>query len=415
MRGAQEEPDDRGLTRRGLLKGSVMSGGFLIAGGGFGGLLAGCGGGGAGSSGGGGGTTTGVTDKEIKLGLTSGNTGPYPDAGRQYTGWLQRTLEAKNKAGGVNGRKFKLVVLDDGGDTERAVANVQRLIREEQVFAMCALGSGTTAAFMDMLVGQKVPLLFPGASFDALFKPNPGVYALFPGYDVQTGAITKWAVKTMGPGSAVIVRANLPTWDQPTKQARDAITNGGGKVAAVINTAYGQPEWGSVVTRIKSADPDYVVMISTALDCGALWKELTTRGATPKKAALGVSSIVDPGFVRAAGNVPDGKVFGTVASTLPPGDPATKALQGLWPAERMGPYGLQGALAGDTIAAVFEKLGKDVSREGLTKLLDSKFGPFKTDYSSEIKSSSSHLLTNGISVATITGGEFGPSDAGFIT
>ncbi|HVO47058.1 MAG TPA: ABC transporter substrate-binding protein, partial [Steroidobacteraceae bacterium] len=74
----------------------------------------------------------GVTDTEIKIGQTM----PYSGALSVYgqIGRVQLAYFAKiNAEGGVNGRKIKLISLDDGYLPPKAVEQVRRLVEEDQV------------------------------------------------------------------------------------------------------------------------------------------------------------------------------------------------------------------------------------------------------------------------------------------
>src|ERR671920_803785 len=100
-------------------------------------LVVGCGRGneGGGGGGGGGGTTTGVTDSEIHLGTSFPLSGPA-SAYATITKGEKAYFDWVNSKGGVNGRKIKYTVLDDGYEPPRAVTNARRLVTQEQVFAV---------------------------------------------------------------------------------------------------------------------------------------------------------------------------------------------------------------------------------------------------------------------------------------
>ena len=71
-----------------------------------------------------------------------------------------------NAQGGVNGRKLKLVVRDDGYEPEKAKDAVKALIEEDKVFALAgSVGTPTGLAAVPLLTDAKVPLvgMFTGA------------------------------------------------------------------------------------------------------------------------------------------------------------------------------------------------------------------------------------------------------------
>src|SRR5215510_6497346 len=73
----------------------------------------------------------GVTDTEIKLGQTMPYSGPA--SGLSVEGKTDLAYFNKiNEEGGINGRRIRLISLDDGYSPPRTVEQVRRLIEDEQ-------------------------------------------------------------------------------------------------------------------------------------------------------------------------------------------------------------------------------------------------------------------------------------------
>lgn len=121
----------------------------------------------------------GVTDTSILIGMTSPLSGPNGAYGTDMKEVISAYFKQVNEAGGVNGRKLELVAMDDGYETDRAVANTKALINDKKVFAMVASygSSPTTAAMNDAFGPAKVPLIGTISGADSLRqspkdKPN---------------------------------------------------------------------------------------------------------------------------------------------------------------------------------------------------------------------------------------------------
>src|SRR5579863_2233066 len=102
----------------------------------------------------------GVTDTEILLGQTMPYSGPasgYAPIGHvevAYTDFI-------NDQGGINGRKIKLLSLDDGYSPPKTLEQTRRLVEEENVaFIFQQLGTPTSMATRRYLNQKKVPQLF---------------------------------------------------------------------------------------------------------------------------------------------------------------------------------------------------------------------------------------------------------------
>jgi ABC-type branched-subunit amino acid transport system substrate-binding protein len=80
----------------------------------------------------------GITDKTIKIGLTGPYTGAAAVAGQGLRAGVQIAIDEVNAAGGIDGRQVELVALDDGFEIPKLVANMKRLISQDQVYAIVA-------------------------------------------------------------------------------------------------------------------------------------------------------------------------------------------------------------------------------------------------------------------------------------
>jgi branched-chain amino acid transport system substrate-binding protein len=354
------------------------------------------------------GPDVGVSQNAIKIGLTGGLTGPIAFASRQFSGYMQKFFERLNAAGGINGRKIELTIIDDGGKGDVALQNAQRLLQQEQVFAMTTVGTATTAGILEYLTQQGVPLLFPGAYNTELISPaRPNTFALYQPYEGQIGALAKWALGKFGAGKAVIVRASIPSFDLSAKSAAAAVQAAGGSVEATLNTTYNQPEWASIVIRLKEINPDYIIVITTASDMGRMWKEITQQKAQPRKAMLGVSPLADQAFLdTSGGEIPDNVIYAAVPGTVVQTAPEANEVRDLMPNEKLGLFGLEGAASAAMMAEAFRQLGADLTRAKLIDLLSSKFGPFRLPYTDTSKSAPNHLLIPSVGVATIRNNAF---------
>ncbi len=88
----------------------------------------------------------GASATEIRLGQTVPFSGPVSVAGVVGHASLAY-FDAINKAGGINGRQIKLIVLDDGYSPPKTVEATRRLVEDENVLMMYgSVGTPTNAA-----------------------------------------------------------------------------------------------------------------------------------------------------------------------------------------------------------------------------------------------------------------------------
>src|SRR5450756_359281 len=127
-------------------------------------LVAACGAGGrpsSGTSSGGGAAQVGVTKDTVTIGATFPLTGVAAPGYSEIPSGAQAYFDYVNANGGVNGRKIKYIVRDDGYDPTTTSEVTNELVLKDQVFAMLgALGTPTHSAVVDFLNSEKVPDLF---------------------------------------------------------------------------------------------------------------------------------------------------------------------------------------------------------------------------------------------------------------
>ncbi|WP_405904112.1 ABC transporter substrate-binding protein [Streptomyces sp. NBC_00656] len=116
-------------------------------------------------------TGPGVTADAISLGILTDITGPAASLGKPALQAEQIYVDQVNAAGGVCGRKLKLVVRDHGYDVQKAVAAYAEI--QPEIAALTQMvGSSQTAALLDSFEKDKVLTIPLGSSAALLGRPH---------------------------------------------------------------------------------------------------------------------------------------------------------------------------------------------------------------------------------------------------
>ncbi len=119
-------------------------------------------------------TNQGISPTEIVIGTHQDLSGPIKVWGVPVSNGMKMAVDEINATGGINGRKFKLIVEDSGYDPKRAVLASQKLIEKDKIFAMVGpMGSPTVLAAQDVLFDAGVLQLFPLTAAEFTFKFDP--------------------------------------------------------------------------------------------------------------------------------------------------------------------------------------------------------------------------------------------------
>ncbi len=119
-------------------------------------------------------TNEGISASEIVIGTHQDLSGPIKGWGVPVSNGMKMAVEEINTAGGIQGRKIKLIVEDSGYDPKKAVLASQKLIERDKIFAMVGpMGSPTVLASQDVLFDAGVLQLFPLTAAEFTFKFDP--------------------------------------------------------------------------------------------------------------------------------------------------------------------------------------------------------------------------------------------------
>jgi ABC-type branched-subunit amino acid transport system substrate-binding protein len=140
----------------------------------------------------------GVTDSEIRFGMSAPFTGPAKELGQQMKLGIESAFKVVNDAGGVHGRQLSLVAADDGYEPQRTAVTMKDLYEARQVFGIVG-NVGTPTAAVAVPYALEKRMLFYGAFTGAnlLRRDPPDRYVINyrASYAEETDAVVRYLVK----------------------------------------------------------------------------------------------------------------------------------------------------------------------------------------------------------------------------
>ena len=206
--------------------------------------------------------TQGVSKTEILVGTIQDLSGPIAAYGKSVRNGLQMRLDEANESGGVNGRKFKMLVEDDGYDPKKALLAAQKLVQSDKIFVMLGhLGTAPNMASMPIQFEKNVPNLFPVTAAREMYEPlNKLTFASFaPYYDQVRTAIPVMMQKK----KYAKVCINYQDDDfglEVLRGTESGLKSMGMQLAEKASFKRGATDFSSQVARLKSAGCDLVVL-----------------------------------------------------------------------------------------------------------------------------------------------------------
>jgi ABC-type branched-subunit amino acid transport system substrate-binding protein len=139
----------------------------------------------------------GVSDTEVVMGMSASFSGPAKELGRGMKTGIDIAFAAANESGGINGRKLRLIALDDGYEPERTKAVMKELAEQRKVFGFIGnVGTPTAEVAVPIALEKKMLFFgpFTGAGLLRHDPPDRYVFNYRASYAEETAAMVKYLV-----------------------------------------------------------------------------------------------------------------------------------------------------------------------------------------------------------------------------
>jgi ABC-type branched-subunit amino acid transport system substrate-binding protein len=318
---------------------------------------------------------SGVSEKEIRIGMANALTGPASGLGVNLKAGAEAYLARVNAAGGVNGRKLVLVSRDDGYEPDRAAAETRSLIDQDKVFLLFGyVGTPTSAAAVPIAARAGVPYLFPFTGAEFLRNPvNKWVFNVRASYFDETEAMVERLTKDAGAKKIALFIQDDAFGEAGKAGVNRALHKRGMKVAAEARYKRNTVEVDEGVAKIKAADPEAVIFVGTYKPLAAIVKKAKAAGVKAK--FMTVSFVGTADFIKEAGADGDG-VY--ITQVMPSPDNAGVSLVKQFHEDiKGGPVNyssLEGYANAMVLVEALKKTGGDLTRAGFMGALEGYSG-----------------------------------------
>ena len=240
----------------------------------------------------------GVSDTEIVVGTHLDLSGPVAAGMPMLRNAMQMRLDEANAAGGVNGRKFRLIVEDNGSQPQLAVRAVQKLIKSDNVFAIInPFGSGTNAATVKATTDAGVVVFAPWAASGIIQKisgNSPLLFTTIQNYDSTTATGLSWAIKNWNVKKVGVIYQEGPFGDLVRAGMNTALKQAGLTVTAEAAWKSGDIDFSSQVAKMKAANVDLILAGTIVRETVGVmaevkklgWKEVKVLTTLPGRSSI---------------------------------------------------------------------------------------------------------------------------------
>ncbi len=318
---------------------------------------------------------TGVSDKEIKIGMWTPLSGPVALLGQSARDAVRLWTKEINDKGGIHGRTINFIAYDDAGSPQEAQAVIRRLIDQDQVFMLISGSiSGSTLPVRQIITRQKVPFISSISSNMDLMKPfSRYIFRIYGNEDVQALGIIDWMMQRENVKKPAIIYNSNDYGVGGYRIFRDHL-NEKYKTSPAAAERYnpGDQDFTAQLLRIKSANPDALLIYAFAQEAGIIVRQARELGLDVKLFGGGGTST--PLLQRGAGKAAVGFVSVLTVPEIPEHSsvPTVVAYRDKlkaafypdgFPPGRPSEYDMAAYAAAKVTEAALEKVGRNLSRE----------------------------------------------------
>lgn len=337
-----------------MKKGKLFAIGFL----GLALMMAGCGNQSAGSASGGGAGDT------IKIGWYGPLTGYAATDGTNSLNGAQLAIDKFNAAGGLDGKKLKLVAEDDQGKPEEAMKAVQKLINKDQVTAIIdGAYSGSSKTVAAKVQEAKVPMVVSIATHPDVTKGGKYINRVIYTGPVQGEAMADYAVNDLKLKNIAVLYVEADYGTSIFGAFKSKLEELQGKVVYESAFKFGDKDYSSLLTSVKMSKPDALYIVGYYNEAAAIANQVKEVGLSIP--LIGVDGLDTPKYPELAARSAEGTIL-TTSFYLKDTRQVVKDFVADWTASRKDEPGMVASQSYDAALVIIDALKKaGVDREKL--------------------------------------------------
>jgi branched-chain amino acid transport system substrate-binding protein len=252
---------------------------------------------------------TAAATGDIPVGMYGALTGGEAAFGQATLEGVKLAVDEINAAGGIGGRKIRLVVEDDQGKAEEAATVVTKLITRDNVIAVIGENSSNQSlAAGPICQTNGVPMISPSSTNPNVTKKGDYIFRVCFTDPYQGKALATFVHDNLKLDTAAVLKDNKNDYSVGLTQFfTQEFTRLGGKVVVEQSYQGGDSEFRPQLTAIKAASPQVLFIPGFYTEVGQIAIQARDLGLTvpmvggdgwdsPKVIEIGGKSINDSYF-----------------------------------------------------------------------------------------------------------------------
>lgn len=197
---------------------------------------------------------------EILIGEYGSLTGPNATFGISSTNGLKLAVEELNNAGGLLGKKVKLITYDDQGKPSEAQTVVQRLIKNDNVVAVIGeVASSNSKAGAPICQQNKIPMITPASTNPEVTAIGDYIFRVCFIDPFQATVVSKFILNTLKLKKVALLKDVKNAYSTGLADFFEKeFKNMGGEIVEVQSFSAGDKDFKAQLTSIKAKNPEAI-------------------------------------------------------------------------------------------------------------------------------------------------------------
>ena len=258
---------------------------------------------------GGGGGNAATNGGDLLIGEYGSLTGAQATFGQSTHNAIMMAMDEINAAGGVNGRKIKVLTEDDQSKSEEASTAVTKLISQNSVLAVLGeVASSNSIAGADVCQANKVPMITPSSTNPQVTKKGDYIFRVCFTDDYQGENIARYAATQLHIKRAAILTDVKNDYSTGlTSTIERVFTSLGGQIVGKSSYSNGDNDFHSQLASIRATNPEAIFVPGYYTDVGQI--AIQARELGMKQPLLGGDGWESPKLIEIGGRALDGSMY----------------------------------------------------------------------------------------------------------
>ncbi|MBA3006002.1 MAG: ABC transporter substrate-binding protein [Proteobacteria bacterium] len=219
-------------------------------------------------------------DDEVKIAAIFAKSGEAAEDNLEFFEAARFAVDEVNSAGGVHGRKIKLVEYDNHSTPIQSKLAAKKAVADGAVAVIGASWSSHSLAMAPYLQKMKVPMISPNSTHPDVTLTGDFIFRACFNDNFQGKTLAKFARENLKAATAVVVMNISSDYGIGlSKIFKEHFTVTGGKVLAILNYKSEQTDFKDLLQEVKALNPD-VLFIPGYAESGYVVRQAQDMGIT---------------------------------------------------------------------------------------------------------------------------------------